>query len=198
MAFALFASYQGAAETATWILLGYVWAVVETIPECFASAATVRVEHLLTNGHLSAAKEIARRAIALSTITSILFSIILLDTRRYLAWSLCLDETLEMMILEIIPYIALCQPLITAGVAANSLNEVLGKYSLSVGLSSVVDLCFTIPMGAIFTYSMNFNIESLASAQCMGYAATGMINLIIFSYTNWEYARSKILQYIEE
>ena len=128
----------------------------------------------------------------MSTAIATISSFLLLDTRRYLAWCLSLDETLESMILEIIPYIAICQPFITAGTTAESLNEVLGRYKASVKISAVIDMTFTLPIAAIFTYWFNYNIEGLASALCMGYAVTGITNIIIFVTTDWEHATVKI------
>ena len=195
---AIFASYQGAAETATWILLRNLWGLVETVPECIASAATVRVEHNLSRGNVRTAKTIAMQTMAICTGLSGVFSLVLLDTRRYLAWCFSLDETLETMILEIIPYIAICQPFITAGVTADYLNEVLGKHKVSVKISTIIDMCFTLPVAAIFTYLLHYNIEGLASAICMGFAATGVINIFLFFNTDWQYAAKKILKYTEK
>ena len=197
ISFAFFASFQGSAEAATWILLGYVWRVAEIAPDCIASAATVRVEYNLSRNNLHTAKQIAFRTMMFCVLISLLCSAFLYDTRRYLAWCMSLDQTLEIMIVEIIPYIALCQPFITVGVTAESLNEVLGRFDMSVNISSIIDLFFTIPTAAIFTYILNYNIEGLASALCMGYSACGVTNVVIFANTDWRYAVSKIQTYTE-
>lgn len=196
--FAVFAAYQGAAEAATWILLWKVWCLIEIVPECIASAATVRVEHNLSRGDLTIAKMVARRSLVVCTISSIFFSTLLMVTRQVFAWSLSLDETLQQMIIEVIPYIALCQPFITAGVSADYLNGTLGRYSTSVGISTLIDVCFTIPLAAMFTYIVGFNLEGLASAMCIGYAVTSVTNLVIFSETDWQYAAKKVQEYTEE
>jgi Na+-driven multidrug efflux pump len=171
---------------------------VEIGPECIASAATVRVEHNLSRGNIETAKKIANRTLVICTALALVISLLLLDTRNYLAWCFSLDETLEEMIYEIIPYIAICQPFITVGVTAEYLNEALGKYKMSVKISAFIDAVFTYPIAAIFTYELNYNIEGLASAVCMGYAATGITNLIIYANTNWERATVKIQRYTEE
>lgn len=197
MSFAVFAAFQGSAEATTWILLGYVWSFIEIAPECIASAATVRVEYNLSRNNPHTAKQLANRTILFCILISVLGSAFILDTRRYLAWCFSLDQTLEMMIIEILPYIALCQPFITGGVTTEYLNEVLGKYYLSVNVSSIIDFFFTIPAAAIFTYVLNYNIEGLASALCMGYSACGVTNAIIYINTDWKYAISKIQTYTE-
>lgn len=96
-----------------------------------------------------------------------------------------------------IPYVALCQPFITLGVTAEYINEIIGNYNVSVNISSVVDLCFTLPVAAIFTYILNYNIEGLASALCMGYAICGIVDVVIFAHTDWAYAVLKIQKYTE-
>ena len=152
---------------ATWLLLGSVWGVVETVPECIASAATVRVEHNLSRGNVRTAKKIAMQTITICTGLSVVFSLVLLDAIKYIAWCFSLDETLETMIIESIPYISICQPFVTVGVTAEYLNEILGKYNKSATISAIVDMCFTVPVAAIFTYLLHYNIEGLASATCM-------------------------------
>lgn len=178
--------------------MGNLWRIIETVPESIASAATVRVEQSLSRGMVTTAKLLALRTVAICTLCSIVFSLFLMDTSRYLAWCLSLNEKLETMILEIIPYISVCQPFITFGVTAGYLNEVLGKHQLSVGVQSFIEICFTVPVAAIFTYLFRFNVEGLASAVCMGYAATGVTNVIIFANTDWDYAAKKIQEYIQE
>ena len=156
------------------------------------------MEHNLSRGKLETAKQVAQRTMIICVLASIVFSLLLLDTRRYLAWCLSLDETLESMIQEIIPYIAVCQPFITVGVTAEYLNETLGMHSIAVMISTVIDMCFTIPLAAIFTYVLNYNIEGLSSALCMGYAACGVTNWVLFAQTNWKDAAAKIQAFIED
>jgi len=188
----IFASYQGAAEAATWILLSYVWEFVEMIPLTFASAVTNRVEHNLGRNNLLTSKNLAFRALKICTILSIFCSIVLIETRFWLVWLLSLDGTLETMILEIIPYIAICQPFITIGTTASYMNEAIGIYYKAVSVDAIISICITIPFAAINTYLFNYNIEGLASAICVGYTAIGVTNIVIFMNVDWERAAYKM------
>eukprot|EP00553_Chaetoceros_curvisetus_P001309 CAMPEP_0204621070 /NCGR_PEP_ID=MMETSP0717-20131115/6913_1 /ASSEMBLY_ACC=CAM_ASM_000666 /TAXON_ID=230516 /ORGANISM="Chaetoceros curvisetus" /LENGTH=191 /DNA_ID=CAMNT_0051635409 /DNA_START=20 /DNA_END=595 /DNA_ORIENTATION=+ len=48
-----------------------------------------------------------------------------------------------------------------------------------------------VPIGYVMTYILQYNIEGLASAQCIGYTAVGVINIIFFVNANWDKAVRK-------
>jgi Na+-driven multidrug efflux pump len=177
---AYFASYQGKAEAATWILLYYVWALSTIIPENYGSAAAVRTAHHIAQGNIPAAKSIILRTFKIVVATTCVSMTILFIFRKPLVSLLSPDETLIQMLVEIVPYLCLCEPFIAIGTVASSLNEGIGLYDSSVSVYFWVTVLVTLPSAWIFTYHFHYNIEGLASSLCIGAVVYGVINVDIF------------------
>ena len=79
----LFAAYQDAAEAVVWILLAYIWAIIEVIPEAYAEAVASRVAHNLSAGNVEIAGYIASQALLYGTLILVALSIPLLIFRRH-------------------------------------------------------------------------------------------------------------------
>mmetsp|Transcript_12106 Transcript_12106/g.17668 ORF Transcript_12106/g.17668 Transcript_12106/m.17668 type:complete len:882 (-) Transcript_12106:94-2739(-) len=194
MVFTIFAIHQGPAETATWILLDYVWNIIEICPETLAEAAHSRILRHLSKGNTELAQEVAFFTIKVGTLFSIVGSFVLFIFGDFFVWCLSLDETLEWMLLEVMPYLCICQPFVSIGMTAMELNDALQMYKKTVATTTVVTFVLLIPLGALFTYGYHYNIEGLAAAQCMGYSALGVANIVIFMNANWEKAVKKTIQ----
>ena len=160
---------MGKAEAATWILISYIWSIIEVFPENVANAAAYRVAHHLSRDNATAAMEVVTYAFRIVSTISFISSIVLFFSRGLVVWCLSLDETIEEMLLEVIPYIVICQTIITIGIVATSLNEALSMYGKSVKLFLISTVMITLPLGFIMTYILNYNVEGLAAAVCIGY-----------------------------
>lgn len=177
---AYFASYQGKAEAATWILLYYVWELSTIIPGNYGSAAAVRTAHHIAQGNIPAAKSIILRTFKIVVATTCISMTILFVFKKPLVSLLSPDETLTQMLVEIVPYLCLCEPFIAIGTVASSLNEGIGLYESSVAVYFWVTMIVTLPSAWIFTYHFHYNIEGLASSLCIGAVVYGVINVDIF------------------
>jgi len=113
--FTIFAASMGSAEAATWILTSYVWSAVGIAPGSFGSAASCHVARLISRGEIEVARLVSMRSMMMGTCISTVCSLILFLFRKQFVWCFCLDDTLEGMLLEIIPYITMCQPFMTIG-----------------------------------------------------------------------------------
>ncbi len=189
--FTIFAVYMGTAEAATWILLSYVWSAVGIIPECFSAAASTRVARLIGKGEIEVAKRLSQRSLYLSTFLATVCSILMYIFRAPFVWCFSLDDTLEQMLLEIIPYIVICYPFVTVGGTAMELNDALHLFKRAMVSMAIVTIMIMIPIGYVLTYIFNYNIEGLACAQCIGYTAVGVINIVFFVNASWENAVTK-------
>ena len=190
----IFAAYMGAAEAATWILISYVWSFAELAPESFAQAASYRVARQLSKGNIEFARAISFLCMKVGLFISVACSCILYLYGPFFVWCLSLDETLEQMLLEIIPYIVICQPFVSIGMTTMELNDALHIYKKATAIMAIVTLCLMIPFAAVMTYGFHFNIEGLAAAQCIGYTAAGVANIVIFMNADWDRAVRKALK----
>ena len=189
--FTIFAAHQGVAEAATWILLSYVWSAVGIAPGSFGSASSCHVERLISTGEIEVAKLVSMQAIKVGTVISTCCSLLLFLFRKQFVWCFSLDETLDQMLLETIPYITMCQPFMTIGWTAQSLNDALHLYKRAMVSNALVTVLIMVPCGYVMTYVLHYNIEGLASSQCIGYTATGVINIVFFLNADWEKAERK-------
>ena len=187
----IFAAYQGSAEAGTWILLSYVWSFVELIPSTFAEATSVRLIHHLGKARVEFAQELCFTSIKIGIWISIFSSVVLAASSHFFAWCLSLDETLEGMLLQIIPYIVICQPFVSIGTILSILNDALHIYKSSTAISATITVVFMIPFAALMTYYFHYNIEGLAAAMCVGYTAMGVSSSVIFVNADWDRAIRK-------
>lgn len=139
----------------------------------------------MTNENVYAAKQVVLTSIKIVLAMSILFGVILFFARRGIVDLLAVDETLDGMLLEIIPYIVICNPFIAVGTIASDFNEHLAMMGKSTMVHFLVTIVITIPAAAVFTYYFHFNIEGLASAICISSTFYGVFNLYIFLNSNW-------------
>jgi len=194
----MFAAHQGAAESVVWILFSYIWEIVELVPESFADAATSRVAFNLSNGNVDIARVIAGQSIFLATAFAIILSIPLMVYRHFIVWCISADQVLDEMLLEVLPYVAFCQPFITLGMTAAAINEGMCLYHHVVKRMFVATCLVTIPVAGILTYTFEYNIEGLTAAVCMGYVTGGVFNFNLYMNADWEKAMRKnqeIIQY---
>jgi hypothetical protein len=118
-------------------------------------------------------------------------SMLLLLFRKQFVWCFSLDETLETMLLEVIPYITICQPFLAIGFTAMDLNDSLHLYKRAMVGNALVTVFVMVPIGYVMTYVLHYNIEGLASAQCIGYTVAGAVNIMFFMTADWEKAVRK-------
>ena len=190
----IYAAYQGTAEAATWVLLSYVWEVVGIAPDSLGAAASCHVAKLLGKNEKELAKCVSWEAMKLGTFVSMLGSMLLLSFRRPFVQCFSLDDTIERMLYEIIPYIAICQPLFTICWTAMELNDALHLFQRAMVINSLATCFVVLPLGFINTYILHLNLEGLASAQCIGYIMGGVINVIFFAGADWDKASRKAQQ----
>ena len=155
------------------------------IPENWGSAAALRVAKHLTNKNIVAAKKVVLSAIKFVFGASILLGIILFFARSGIIHLLSVDETLDMMLLEIVPYIVICNPFIAVGTIASDFNEHLAMYGKSTTVYFLVTALITLPVAVLMTYYFHYNIEGLASAICISSTFYGVFNLFVFLNSNW-------------
>ena len=171
--------------------MSYVWAFVDLAPESFAEAASSRIERHLSRQRKKFAQDVSVHFIKAGSLMSIACSIVLYMYGPFFVWCLSLDDTLEQMLLEIIPYIVICQPFVSIGMITMELNDALHIYKKTAIVMTFATLVIMIPFAAIMTYVFHYNIEGLAAAQCIGYTAAGVANIVIFMNADWDRAVKK-------
>jgi len=169
-----------------------VWEFVELVSESYAEAAAYKVSRHLARGKLELAQAVSFYSIKVGILLNVLCSIILYLFGPFFVWCLSIDDTLEQMLREVIPYVVTCQPFVAVGlIVTELLNEALFVYKKSTVTYAIATLFIIIPLGAIATYWLKFNIEGLASAQCIGHTAVGVASIVTFMNADWNRALLK-------
>ena len=101
------------------------------------------------------------------------------------------DEVLDGMLIEIITYIVLIDPILSIATATSYLNKGLGMYKRTTKVDLSLTLLVTIPCAIISTFVFGYDIEGLTAATYIGYATIGFFSITIFANADWERAAEK-------
>ena len=105
----IFAVSLGPAEVATWAVMGFVWDLFESTTEAAGDASEIRVSYHLGKGHPSKAKLARFKSMLFGAILSILMSVIFIGMTDVLPSMLTRDATIQYMLAELFPLVALGQ-----------------------------------------------------------------------------------------
>ena len=176
----------GPAEAAAWILLDYVWTLLETWTGTFASAAEQIVTKYLYSGSLHQARATTNATLVFGFLYGCIESLILVLISDWLISILTLDETLTTIMKGLIPYLALGNPFVSLGSVASSLNESQGKYWVGLCFYWISSLFITIPVAAILSFVIGVNAEGIAAAVVMGYTTSGLAHVGLLVEADYE------------
>lgn len=183
--FSFLFSFMGPAEVAAWSLLGDLWDILEDITEAIADAAEVRTSYLLGAGQPAQAKLSSYKSIHLAIFAAFLFtSLIFIGGEDIPTW-LTKDPTLQRMVAELIPLFGIANIALTIGTMAWTLVGCQNRYVLATAVGHVGTWFVTIPLGALFTYMIEINLQGLTAAIVIGYMVSGTINTLLLFQTDW-------------
>eukprot|EP00563_Minutocellus_polymorphus_P009275 CAMPEP_0181023926 /NCGR_PEP_ID=MMETSP1070-20121207/2303_1 /TAXON_ID=265543 /ORGANISM="Minutocellus polymorphus, Strain NH13" /LENGTH=629 /DNA_ID=CAMNT_0023100957 /DNA_START=37 /DNA_END=1926 /DNA_ORIENTATION=- len=186
------ASELGAAEAATWILLSYVWALMESMFDSFASAAATQVNTLLTRGEVVEARRTSRKTRAFALLYGVSVALIVYATKDPIANLLTSDYTLQSMLVDGITYACVGVPFTAIGGISEEMNKEQGRYRTSMAISWCCTLVVTLPCATVFTYGFRFSIAGVVSAVVMGSTTDGMLQTVLLVYSNFHSASNSL------
>lgn len=176
----------GPAEAAAWILLDYVWTLLETWTGTFAGAAEQIVTKYLYSGSLHQARATTNATLVFGFLYGCIESLILVLISDWLISILTLDETLTAIMRGLIPYLALGNPFVSLGSVAASLNESQGKYWVGLCFYWMSSLFITMPVAAILSFVIEVNAEGITAAVVMGYTTSGIAHVGLLVEADYE------------
>ena len=177
---------HGPAEAAAWILLDYVWTLLETWTDTFADAAQQIVTNYLYSGSLHQARATTNATLVYGFFYSCLESLFLVLVGDWVISILTPDETLMAIMKGVVPYLAIGNPFVSIGTIASSLNESQGRYWASVCFYWLSSAFITIPVAAILSFAVNVNAEGIAAAVVMGCTTSGLAHVGLLVEANYE------------
>lgn len=102
------------------------------------------------------------------------------------------DTTLQAMLTELLPLIALGNVTMNVGMVCWTLVGAQGRYNLATSIATACSFLITIPLGAVFTFWLNINLQGLVFAVVVGYVITSMILSTVLLVSDWEMISTKI------
>ena len=192
----LFATVLGPAEVATWAVMGFVWDMFESTTEAIGDASEVRVAYQLGKGRPSMAKLASYKSMFIALMSSILVSIIFSSLKGVLPSWLTRDATIQNMLAEMFPLVALGNVTMTMGMVCWAVIGAQGRYYLSTLIAITCSFVVTIPIGAVMV-SMRIDLQGLAFALFTGYTVTAMILSSCILMSDWENLSKKIREQVD-
>ena len=188
-----FVGAMGPAEVAAWGLLGYIWEAIEEVSLALADAAEVQVGKMLGSGQPFRARSIANKALYVGVLISLIFSIPVIALKDILPRFFTKDETLQRMLSELLPFIGIGNMALMFGSMCWTILGAQGRYALATTMSFLGSWFVTIPLCAVFTFVLDFNLESITGAVVIGYAFSGAINASFLLRSNWKKLSSNVI-----
>jgi MATE family multidrug resistance protein len=188
----IFAAFLGPAEVATWAIMGFVWDVFESTTEAVCDASEIRVAYHLGKGRPSAAKLAGFKSMFFGAIFSIMMAIVFISLTDVLPSLLTLDVTIQNMLAELFPLVALGNITMSMGMVCWSIIGGQGRYHLSTLIALSCSFAVTIPIGAVVTIWMRIDLQGLAFAVVTGYIVTAMVLSACINISDWEMLSKRI------
>lgn len=171
------------------------------ISDGIADAAEVRCAiHLVSNepdlAHLSAYKSLFIGTVSSWFVCSLLFIL-----GEPLAWLATPDSTLQRMMVEIFPLIGMGHIVLTVGMISWALLGAQGRYQEATLVQFVCSWGVTLPLGALFTYGLQIDLQGLTCAFVLGLALSGTGNTYLLIRSQWELLAATIAEesrFVEE
>jgi Na+-driven multidrug efflux pump len=192
----IFATVLGPAEAATWAVMGFIWDFFESTTEAIGDASEVRVAYQLGKGRPTMAELAGYKSMLLGAIVSIVMSTLLLSLTNVLPSVLTPDATIQDMLAELFPLVALGNVTMSMGMVCWAVIGAQGRYHLSTSIAIACSFLVTIPIGVVLTIWMRIDLQGLAFAVVTGYSVTAMLLSACIAMSDWEMLSKKIQEQV--
>jgi Na+-driven multidrug efflux pump len=176
----------GPAEVAAWALLGYIWSLNKYFTAGVADAAEVRCAHHLGMNDPEMARLTAYKSIYLGLVSALFSTSALFLVGENLVRVITPDPTLQRLALELLPLIGVGQIVMSVGTMSWTLLGAQGRRRLATTVQLVGSWGVTIPLGLLFTYGVNINLQGLTTSVILGLSVAGAGNTYILLRSQWD------------
>ena len=155
-------------------------------------AAEVRIAYQLGKGRPAMAKLAGYKAMFLGLMLSIVMSVIFACLTNVLPRVLTHDETIQGMLSELFPLVALGNVTMSMGMVCWAVVGAQGRYHISTVIATACSFVVTVPIGAVVTSWMRIDLQGLTFAVVVGYTVTATLLSACIHMSDWEMLSSKI------
>jgi len=194
----IFAAFLGPAECAAWACLGLLWDMFESTTSALGDASEIRVAYQLGKRRPELAKISAYKSIFMSLMVSLVVTAAFLSVSSVLPAVLTTDATLQAMLSELFPLIALGNVSMNMGMTCWTIVGAQGRYKLATLIATACSLFITVPIAALLTLKWNIDLQGLTFSIVVGYSMTAAILTTLLLMTNWTKLSDKIQRKMAE
>mmetsp|Transcript_27373 Transcript_27373/g.40096 ORF Transcript_27373/g.40096 Transcript_27373/m.40096 type:complete len:740 (-) Transcript_27373:208-2427(-) len=187
-----FASFLGPAEVAAWAILGSIWDIFYTTTTGISDAGEIRVAHHFGQDEPEMARLVGYKALSLSMMVACVVSIIYFSVQDRIPTWFTVDETLQDMLREVVPFVGIANLTMQFGMTSWSLIGAQGKYKLATWVSFISSWGITMPLAALYCFVLHYDLKGITSAVTVGYVTTGASLSYVLLSTNWKKVARKI------
>jgi len=187
-----FASALGPAEVAAWAILASIWDIFYKVTTGISDAGEMRVAHYFGRDEPELARLAGYKALLLSMSVASLVSILFFFLQNSIPKWFTVDETLQGMLREVVPYVGVGNLTMQFGMTSWSLIGAQGKYKIATWISAICDWGISVPLAAFFCFVMGYDLQGLTAAVVIGYVVTGAALSYVLLGTNWDKVAEKI------
>jgi hypothetical protein len=141
------------------------------------------------------AKMSAYKSLLLAFVGSVLLTSIVFMCAENLAFWMTDDAVLQQLVIELIPLFGVGNVALAIGTMAWTLVGSQGRYALSTSIGFAGSWCVTVPLSALFSIALNFNLEGQTAAVVIGYMISGTWNTYILLVSDWPGISEKVIAY---
>lgn len=190
----MFASYLGPSAVAAWAIAGTLWDGFEMITEAIGDAAEIRCAYLLGAGYPRRAMMSAYKTLFVGMIIAVLISTFLFIAGNYIPYWLTSDPTLQAIIHSLMPFLGLGNLALSIGQLCWTILGSQGRYRLATITAFLGTCIITVPLSALFSILLDFNLQGQTAAIVMGYMISGSFNAYIVFTSDWEYLSEQLMR----
>ncbi|KAL3822506.1 hypothetical protein ACHAXA_001971 [Cyclostephanos tholiformis] len=194
----MFAAILGPAEAATWATMSFIWDSFESTTGAIGDASEMRVAYHLGKCRPEMAKLAGYKSMFVAFVMGLFGSAIFLSLDRVLPSLLTKDATIQQMLLDLFPLIAMSNVSMTVGMVAWTVVGGQGRYDLATKLAIACSFLVTCPVAGVLTVWMRINLQSLVFAMHLGYILAGMLLCTCVQLSNWEALSIKIQEQMKD
>jgi MATE family multidrug resistance protein len=175
-------------------MLGSIWDAFYSATEGIGDAAEMRVGLHLGANRPNMAKLSGYKALLISMSVATIVSTFFLSLQDRIPGWFTVDPTLQAMLRELMPYVAVGNFSMQFGMTAWSVIGAQGRYDLATRVSIVSSWGVCVPLASIFVFYFRVNLQGLTAAVVVGYVTTGACLSYVLLSTDWK----QVAQYVQQ
>jgi Na+-driven multidrug efflux pump len=165
--------------------LGTLWDTFTGMTEAIGDAAEVRCAYLLKLGETDRAKTTTHKTLFVGSSLAVFVSFFVFVGGTFIPQWLTNDATLQDIIWGVIPFLALGNIALSFGQLCRAVFGSKGRYWLGTAVTFFATCFLCMPIAALFTFALDFDLSGQTAAIVVGYLAAESINAYILFTTDW-------------